>query len=74
MKNVYLNAMDKLYWLCIWIAGLSMVVMTLVIQIFVYPDAYPTHGVWMTVLLFLAARGGGVVALDHWLAGRGLTG
>ena len=33
MKNVYLNAMDKVYWLCIWIAGLSMVVMTLVIPV-----------------------------------------
>ena len=33
MKNAYINAMDKLYWLCIWIAGLSMVVMTLVVPI-----------------------------------------
>ena len=47
--------------------------MALVIQVFVYPDAYPTHGVWMTVLLFLVARGGGAVSLDHWL-GRCLSG
>ena len=46
--------------------ALALLIMTLVIQIIVYPDAYPTHGVWMTVLLFLVARGGGVVSLDHW--------
>lgn len=55
-------------------SALALLVMTLVIQVFVYPDAYPTHGVWMTVLLFLAARGGGAVSLDHWLARRGLPG
>ncbi len=54
-------------------SALALLIMTLVIQIFVYPDAYPTHGVWMTVLLFLVARGGGTVSLDHWL-GRCLSG
>lgn len=54
-------------------SALALLIMTLVIQIFVYPDAYPTHGVWMTVLLFLVARGGGAVSLDHWL-GRCLSG
>lgn len=29
--------------------------MTLTIQIFVYQDAYPTHGVWAAVLLYLIA-------------------
>ena len=33
MKELYCNAMDKLYWLCIWIAGLSIVVMTTVIPV-----------------------------------------
>jgi putative oxidoreductase len=51
-------------------SALALLIMTLVIQIFVYPDAYPTHGVWMTVLLFLVARGGGVVSLDHWQSRR----
>jgi putative oxidoreductase len=51
-------------------SALSLLVMTLTIQIFVYPDAYPTHGVWATVLLLLMARGPGVVSLDHWLARR----
>jgi putative oxidoreductase len=36
-----------------------------VIQIFVYPDAWPTHLTWAALLLLLVARGGGVVSLDH---------
>lgn len=51
-------------------SALALLGMTLVIQLLVYPDAYPTHGVWAAVLLFLVARGPGVVSLDHWLAGR----
>ncbi|QXP82638.1 DoxX family protein [Methylococcus sp. Mc7] len=51
----------------------ALLVMTLVIQVFVYPDAYPTHGVWATVLLYLMARGGGVLSVDHWIA-RGWPG
>lgn len=46
----------------------ALLVMTLVIQVFVYPDAYPTHGVWATVLLYLMARGGGMLSVDHWIA------
>lgn len=53
------------------LSALGLLVMTLVIQVFVYPGAYPTHGVWATVLLYLAARGAGVVSVDHWLARRG---
>ena len=48
----------------------ALLVMTLVIQVFVYPDAYPTHGTWAAVLLYLMARGGGVLSVDHWLAYR----
>jgi putative oxidoreductase len=44
--------------------------MTLVIQVLVYPGAYPTHGVWAAVLLYLMARGPGRVSLDHWIARR----
>jgi putative oxidoreductase len=42
--------------------------MTAVIEIFVYPAAYPTHGVWATVLLYLMIRGGGPLSLDRVLA------
>jgi putative oxidoreductase len=44
--------------------------MTLVIQWLVYPDAYPTHGTWAAVLLYLMVRGPGKVSLDHWLSKR----
>jgi putative oxidoreductase len=50
------------------LSALALLVMTATIQIFVYPDAYPTHGVWAAVLLYIVARGPGVVAVDHWIA------
>lgn len=51
-------------------SALALLIMTLVIQVFVYPDAYPTHGVWATVLLYLMAKGGGTVSLDRLIARR----
>jgi putative oxidoreductase len=51
-------------------SALALLGMTLVIQLFVYPLAYPTHALWATVLVLLVARGGGVVSLDHLLFGR----
>ncbi|MBI2277614.1 MAG: DoxX family protein [Dechloromonas sp.] len=51
-------------------SALALLIMTLTIQIFVYPDAYPTHGVWATALLVLIARGPGAISLDHWLFRR----
>jgi putative oxidoreductase len=49
-------------------SALALLGMTLVIQLFVYPGAYATHGTWAAVLLLLAARGAGSLSLDHWLA------
>lgn len=46
------------------LAALGLLIMTAVIQVFVYPDAYPTHGVWAAVLLYLMVRGAGRVSLD----------
>lgn len=51
-------------------SALALLGMTTVIQVFVYPDAYPTHGVWAAVLLFLIARGPGPLALDALIARR----
>ncbi|NMM35889.1 MAG: DoxX family protein [Glaciimonas sp.] len=51
-------------------SALALFGMTMVIEIFIYPDAYPTHGVWAAVLLYLIARGPGKISLDHWLARR----
>ena len=52
------------------LSALALLVMTLTIQLLVYPDAYPTHGVWAAVLIFLIARGPGVFSLDHLIARR----
>ena len=41
--------------------------MTAVIQLLVYPGAYPTHGVWAVALLMLVAQGPGRWSLDHLL-------
>ncbi len=51
-------------------SALGLLGMTAVIEIFVYPDAYPNHGTWATILLSLVARGPGVFSLDHWIARR----
>jgi putative oxidoreductase len=51
-------------------AALALLFMTLVIQIFVYPGAWPIHGVWATCFLLLIARGPGVLSLDHLIARR----
>lgn len=48
-------------------SALALLVMTLVIQVFVYPGAYSTHGVWAAVLLYLMAKGPGKLSLDHWI-------
>jgi putative oxidoreductase len=39
--------------------------MTTIIEIFVYPDAWPTHLSWAAILLYLIARGGGRLSVDH---------
>jgi putative oxidoreductase len=51
-------------------SALALLGMTAVIQIFVYPLAWPTHLVWATALLYLAARGGGRLALDRLIGLR----
>jgi putative oxidoreductase len=52
------------------LSALALLGMTAVIEIFVYPDAYPTHGTWAAIFLYLMARGPGVLSVDHWLARR----
>ena len=47
------------------VAALGLLAMTAVIEVFVYPDAWPTHLSWAAPLLLLAARGGGVWSLDR---------
>lgn len=48
-------------------SALALFGMTMVIQIFVYPDAWPTHLSWAGLLLPLIAMGGGRISLDRLL-------
>ena len=49
------------------ISAAALLVMTLIIEIFVYPDAWPTHLSWAGLLLPLIALGGGKLSLDRLL-------
>jgi putative oxidoreductase len=51
-------------------AALALFGMTLVIQVFVYPDAWPTHLSWAGLLLPLIALGGGRASLDRAVTHR----
>ncbi|WP_369920219.1 DoxX family protein [Marinomonas polaris] len=48
-------------------AALGLAGMTLVIQLFVYPDAYPTHATWLAISLLLMYRGAGAFSLDYFI-------
>lgn len=52
------------------LSALALLGMTLTIQLFVYPEAYPTHGTWAALLLYLVAQGPGKLSLDHAIARR----
>lgn len=53
------------------LSALALLVMTLVIQLFVYPEAWwQTHIVWVAMAAVLVSRGGGPFALDTLLAAR----
>ena len=52
-------------------SALALLGMTLVIQLFVYPEAWwPVHSLWAALALVLIVRGGGMVSLDALLAGQ----
>lgn len=46
-------------------AALALLGMTTVIQLFVYPDAWPTHLSWAGLLLPIIAMGPGKLSLDR---------
>ena len=46
-------------------AALALLGMTVVIEVFVYPLAWPTHLTWAASLLYLVGRGGGRWSLDR---------
>lgn len=47
------------------LATLPLLGMTLVIQTFVYPQAWTEHLLWASVLVLLLTRGPGALSLDH---------
>ena len=51
-------------------AALVLLGMTTVIELFVYPQAWPTHIQWAAMLLILLCRGPGAISLDHLIAKR----
>ncbi len=56
-------------------AALALLGMTLVIEIFVYPNAFDTHGLWAAALLYLIKYGPGVLSLDRFIGAlRGRAG
>lgn len=53
------------------LSAFALMIMTLVIQIFVFPEAWwQVHSVWIALALTLIVRGGGILSLDHWLSTR----
>lgn len=51
-------------------AAAALLGMTLVIEVFVYPDAWPVHLTWAGLLLSLLAYGGGAWSLDRLILGK----
>jgi putative oxidoreductase len=47
------------------VATLPMLGMIATIQFFVYPQAWPEHLTWGSILVFLLTRGGGAISADH---------
>ncbi len=53
------------------LSATALLGMTIVIQIFVYPDAWwPVHSLWVALALVLILRGGGLFSLDTALVKR----
>ena len=51
------------------LSALGLFTMAMVIQVFVYPDAWwPVHSLWVALALVLISRGGGAFSLDATLA------
>lgn len=54
------------------LSALGLLGMTMVIQLFVFPDGWPEHILWISLLLTIVARGPGALSLDHLLWSRAL--
>jgi len=47
------------------LSALGLLGVTMVIQLFVYPQNWPDHLLWSSVLIYIVARGPGKFSLDH---------
>jgi putative oxidoreductase len=52
------------------LSALALFSMTMVIQIFVYPESWPDHILWVALLLSIVAKGPGALSIDHLLGKR----
>ncbi|MFK7700842.1 DoxX family protein [Pseudomonas caspiana] len=52
------------------LSALALLFMTVVIQVFVYPDAWATHLSWAGLLLVILGRGAGLVSMDRMMSGK----
>jgi putative oxidoreductase len=52
------------------LATLPLLGMIVVIQTFVYPQAWPEHLLWASILVFILTRGPGALSLDHLIERR----
>lgn len=65
-------AMPPLLWIGLGtrFAAAALLAMTAVIQAFVYPDAYVTHGLWAVTLLLIIKYGAGMLSIDYFVRSR----
>jgi putative oxidoreductase len=55
------------------LSALALIGMTLVIQIFVYPEAWwAVHSLWVALGAILVVRGGGLLSADHLFTRSGV--
>jgi putative oxidoreductase len=47
------------------LSALGLFGMTMVIQLFVFPDGWPEHILWIALQLLIISRGPGALSLDH---------
>lgn len=52
------------------LSAAALLGMTVVIQVFVYPEAWLTHLGWVTALAFILFRGPGALSIDHLIRRR----
>ena len=47
------------------LSAIPLLVMTAVIQLFVYPGSWTDHIMWAIALIFIILRGPGIISIDH---------